>query len=73
MIKFFKPEDFSTVPIVHLDYESAADRANKLLDERGLLLYGKRYMISPSEWNEIDDGKNNHKALLVCIEPLVKK
>ncbi len=78
-MKFFKPEDFremlhnATYPIVQM--EKAAEAANKILEERGVVVYGHlRHDEIFRRWYETKDKLDcdTQKALLINIEEIPK-
>jgi hypothetical protein len=74
MKPFFKPEDFVFNKKM-FPYE-IAEHAEKLLQKRGVRVFGFAGQDTPNTWYGFDTGKptsvDTHSALLVCLEPLAK-
>jgi len=68
---FFTPADFS-LHLSHTNSRYVADHANRLLQERGVRVYGDYLKEDWSISQSLIDGQADYTALLVCIEPLAK-
>lgn len=77
-MEFFKPEDFSdTMPIEiwKNDLITLANKANRLLGERGTVAYGRKFTDS-SNWefhdfqNHCKDQLDTHTGLIIGIESI---
>lgn len=72
-VEFFKSEDF-----INFDWQhSLAERANAILSERGVVVYGcddyKKYPEMKDKvwgWSEEGLGHDTHTALLINIQPI---
>jgi hypothetical protein len=87
MTNLFTPADFEDFDFGGLGRQSLADAANTILTERGVRVYGDGAPSAAANANPGDMDysswrmhkcttakyKDNHTALLVCIEPIEKK
>lgn len=75
-MSFFKPKDFelSKTNFCDLCTVEIAKTANKLLEERGVRVYGQQYGPT-NHWNfdEVNHPDNTYQALLINIEEIPKK
>ena len=71
MIDFFKPEDFDPLngTVMEFASENAAKRANEILKERGIVVYGN----DPHSGYCIEKFKDDGTALLIMLQPKEKK
>jgi hypothetical protein len=70
---FFKPEDFfDEFKDLKALAVFAANKANRLLQERGTVVYGFEKLSGPNYWSEFKDDDQTHVALLICVEPIAK-
>ncbi len=71
MSEFFKPEDFNFTVFASSANEEMANQANKLLKERGTIVYGEPYKANI--WGQDRWNTATNQALLINIEEIPKK
>ena len=74
MREFFKAEDFKYIDPMSQGYsdslcERLAGKANELLKERGIMVYGQH----KEHWNSFTNPSDTHTALLINIQPIEEK
>lgn len=69
-MSFFKPEDFAVFTTQSASgrfCDLASERANRILEERGVRVYSD---ASEMDWNTEPGMNDTHTALLIGVEPI---